>query len=158
MKLALDSDWPADRSVLGNLQRGTSFEGDVANAMLRVLREGDIAVDIGANIGYLTVLASLLVGPTGRVVAFEPDPENVLRLRANVALNTGCNVTIVEKAVTDRAKSSSSSTATAAAATRCGTRRSFPAIRNVSPTRGRFGWPARPSTTHGTSSVCRPPG
>lgn len=102
MKLALDSDWPADQCVLDHLQGGTSFEGDVANAMVRVLREGDIVVDIGANIGYLTVLASLLVGPTGRVIAFEPDPENVLRLRANVALNTGSNVTIVEKAVTDR--------------------------------------------------------
>src|SRR5436305_13235898 len=83
MKLALDSDWPADQCVLDHLQGGTSFEGDVANAMVRVLREGDIVVDIGANIGYLTVLASLLVGPTGRVIAFEPDPENVLRLRAN---------------------------------------------------------------------------
>jgi len=103
MKLGLDSDWPADRSVLDHLEGGTSFEGDVANAMVRVLREGDVAVDVGANIGYLTVLASLLVGPTGRVVAFEPDPENLVRLRTNLALNDGSNVTVIQKAVTDRA-------------------------------------------------------
>jgi FkbM family methyltransferase len=102
MKLDLDPDWPADNSVLTCLKEGTSFEADVANVFLKVLRAGDVSVDVGANIGYLTVLAALMVGPSGHVVAFEPDPENVARLRANLALNACTNVTVIDKPVTNQ--------------------------------------------------------
>ncbi len=47
---------------------------------------GDWVVDIGANIGHYTLLFSKLVGPTGRVIAFEPMPETFELLCANVAL------------------------------------------------------------------------
>ena len=102
MKLDLDESRPNEQVTLSYLKAGGSFEPDVANLFVRLLREGDVAVDIGANLGYLTVLAALLVGPTGHVVAFEPDAENVARLRANLALNDCTNVTIIEKAVTNR--------------------------------------------------------
>jgi FkbM family methyltransferase len=102
MKLDLSTDWPADCSVLSRLQKGASCEADVANVFARVLRAGDVAVDVGANIGYLTVLAALIVGPTGHVVAFEPDPENIARLRVNLALNDCTNVTVISKAVTNK--------------------------------------------------------
>ena len=48
------------------------------------------------------MLAATLVGPSGHVVAFEPDPENLARLRANLAHNDCKNVTVIEKAVTNR--------------------------------------------------------
>jgi FkbM family methyltransferase len=67
-----------------------------------VLREGDVVIDVGANIGFLTVLASVLVGPTGRVVAFEPGADNLERLRANLGHNDCKNVTVIEKAVTNQ--------------------------------------------------------
>jgi FkbM family methyltransferase len=102
MKLDLDPDRPNERSILTYLQTGASFEPDVANVLVRVLREGDVAVDVGANVGYLTTLAAMLVGPMGHVVAFEPGPENLARLRANLALNDCTNVTVVEKAVTNQ--------------------------------------------------------
>jgi FkbM family methyltransferase len=102
MKLDLDPDRPNERAVLSYLQTGAPIEPDVANVFVRVLGAGDVVVDIGANIGFLTVLAALLVGPSGRVVAFEPDPGNVERLRANLALNACVNVTIIEKAVTNQ--------------------------------------------------------
>jgi FkbM family methyltransferase len=102
MKLDLDPNRPNEMSVLSCLQTGSSFEPDVANLLVKVLREGDVAVDVGANVGFLTMLSAILVGPTGRVVSFEPDAENIARLRANLALNDLSNVTVVEKAVTDR--------------------------------------------------------
>jgi FkbM family methyltransferase len=102
MKLDLDASRPNERTILEFLQTGSSFEPDVANVLVKVLGEGDVAVDIGANIGFLTVLASLLVGPTGHVVAFEPGAANLDRLRANLALNDCQNVTVIEKAVTNR--------------------------------------------------------
>jgi FkbM family methyltransferase len=102
MKLDLDPDRPNERAVLCYLQSGAPIEPDVANVLVKVLEAGDVAVDIGANIGFLTVLAALLVGPTGHVVACEPDPGNVARLRANLALNECANVTIIEKAVTNQ--------------------------------------------------------
>jgi FkbM family methyltransferase len=102
MKIDLDQSRPNEKSVLGCLLAGISFEPDVANAFGKLLHAGDIAVDVGANCGYLTVLAAMLVGPTGHVVSFEPDPENVARLRANLVLNDCKNVTVIEKAVTNQ--------------------------------------------------------
>jgi FkbM family methyltransferase len=102
MKLDLDPTRPNERTVLEFLNTGASFEPDVANVFVRVLREGDVAVDVGANMGFLTVLAAMLVGPLGHVVAFEPDAENLARLRANLALNNCTNVTTLEKAVTNQ--------------------------------------------------------
>ena len=60
----------------------------------RLLRPGMTIVDAGANIGYVSVLASKLVGPTGRVFCVEADPANVSILRANLWRN-GCTNAIV---------------------------------------------------------------
>jgi FkbM family methyltransferase len=51
------------------------------------LRAGDVVVDVGANIGLLTVAAATYVGPRGRVLAFEPHPRTAGFLRENVRLN-----------------------------------------------------------------------
>ncbi len=56
------------------------------------LRPGDTVVDIGANIGAFTVLAAKTIGPSGRVIAFEPILQTFERLRQNVALNALQNV------------------------------------------------------------------
>jgi len=53
----------------------------------QVLRGGDVAVDVGAHVGYYTRLFSELVGPEGLVVAVEPDPLNMLLLRRNLRGN-----------------------------------------------------------------------
>jgi FkbM family methyltransferase len=63
------------------------------------VRPGDTVLDVGANIGYYTLHFAKLVGPTGRVFAFEPDPRNFALLRRNVAQNGYTNVTLVQKAV-----------------------------------------------------------
>ena len=56
------------------------YERDTERVIRKTLRPGMHFVDVGANIGYFTVLAAKLVGPTGRVDAFEPDPINRARL------------------------------------------------------------------------------
>jgi FkbM family methyltransferase len=70
----------------------------------KALRPGDVFIDIGANIGYYTLLAARLVGPHGRVVAFEPDPSNFQCLGKNICLNGYSNVVPVNLAVSDRSQ------------------------------------------------------
>ena len=53
----------------------------------QLLRGGDVVIDGGANIGLYSMLFGRLVGESGRVIAFEPDPVNARRLRSNLELN-----------------------------------------------------------------------
>jgi FkbM family methyltransferase len=66
------------------------------------VRQGMTVVDVGAHVGYYTLLFARLVGNQGKVFAFEPDPENFAILQQNVALNGYSNVITVQKAVSDR--------------------------------------------------------
>ena len=74
-------------------------EQPVQEALTRYLKAGDVFYDIGANVGFFTVIAAKLIAPRGSVYAFEPVPENVARLWQNVKLNGFRNVTVIEKAV-----------------------------------------------------------
>jgi FkbM family methyltransferase len=73
----------------------------VQEALAKLVRPGSVFFDIGANIGFFTLLGARLVGPTGFVVAFEPQAENVEKLRRNIDLNELSNVVVVAKAVSD---------------------------------------------------------
>ncbi len=66
------------------------------------LTTGGVFLDIGANIGYYTVIASRLVGEEGRVIAYEPDTENFALLERNLALNGCRNVEAFQAALSDR--------------------------------------------------------
>jgi FkbM family methyltransferase len=59
------------------------------------LKPGNIAVDVGANIGYLTLLMARLVSPNGKVYAVEPGEDNLLCLRKNIELNSCTNVEVL---------------------------------------------------------------
>jgi len=67
----------------------------------KVVKEGDVVVDLGANIGYYTLLAARLVGRRGKVYAFEPEPTNYSLLLKNIELNGYDNVVATQKAVSD---------------------------------------------------------
>ncbi len=66
------------------------------------LKEGDVAVDVGAHWGYFTLLAAKYCGPSGKVLAFEPHPRNYALLTRSVAANQLTNVVPLQKAVSDR--------------------------------------------------------
>jgi FkbM family methyltransferase len=73
----------------------------LATYMRSCLAPGDVFMDIGSNVGYYTLLAASLVGPTGRVVAFEPDPITFEALRRSIALNRLDHATCVNVALSD---------------------------------------------------------
>ncbi|HEX6832536.1 MAG TPA: FkbM family methyltransferase, partial [Rudaea sp.] len=76
-----------------------SYEYDKQRLFARVARSGDVVFDIGANVGFYTLLAATCVAPTGRVVAFEPMPSNVKRIHQHLKLNRIGSVHSVEAAV-----------------------------------------------------------
>lgn len=67
----------------------------------KLLRRGDVFLDIGANVGYFTLLASSLVGAQGKVCAVEACPPTAERLRQNLGLNSAQNVDVYEIAASD---------------------------------------------------------
>lgn len=69
-------------------------------------KPGDVIVDGGAFVGFFTVLASKLVGPTGKVLSFEPDPINYEKLLRNIQLNGISNVIPVKAALLDKESTS----------------------------------------------------
>ncbi|HET7377837.1 MAG TPA: FkbM family methyltransferase [Anaerolineae bacterium] len=68
------------------------YEYDLINAFLHFVRPGDVCIDAGANCGYHSLLLSRLVGDSGGVIAFEPDPTHFVRLIKNLELNNVGNV------------------------------------------------------------------
>lgn len=78
-----------------------SYEHQKQALFARFVRPGDVVLDVGAHVGYYTLLSSVLSGAAGHVVAFEPLPANVVYLRRHLALNSVPNVAVIEAAVCD---------------------------------------------------------
>ena len=68
----------------------------------KVVKNSNTVVDLGANIGYFTLLAAKLVGPQGKVFAFEPEPKNYSYLIKNIELNNYKQVIALQKAVSNK--------------------------------------------------------
>jgi FkbM family methyltransferase len=88
----------AGESIIRVTSRG---EPKVESSYLGLLRPGDVVYDIGANIGWYSLLAARVVGPAGSVLAFEPSLENALVARQNAAVNRLANITVIAAALTD---------------------------------------------------------
>jgi len=92
-----------DRVIATHLLGEGVWEPSETAAFLAHLREGMCVFDVGANIGYYTLLAARAVGSSGRVWAFEPEPHNFALLTRNVTENGFANVRLINAAVSDRA-------------------------------------------------------
>ncbi len=77
------------------------YEPREAKYMIRLLRPGMVSYDVGANFGMHTLLLSRLVGPSGKVYAFEPVPKTYQSLREHIELNGFGSTFLVQKAVAD---------------------------------------------------------
>lgn len=78
------------------------WEPFVSRFVSRRISPGDVVLDIGANIGYMTLLAATAAGPQGRVVAIEASAGTYRKLKANVDRNHATQVKAIHGAVTDR--------------------------------------------------------
>ena len=76
-----------------------SYEHTKQKAFAAVVQPGDVVYDLGANVGFYSLLASVLVGPKGRVLSFEPLAENLVFLRKHITLNQTTNWSAYEVAV-----------------------------------------------------------
>jgi len=73
----------------------------VQHALADNLKLGDVFYDIGANVGFFSVIGAKLVGEKGHVFAFEPVPENAVYIRTNTETNNFSNITLDQRAVSD---------------------------------------------------------
>jgi FkbM family methyltransferase len=92
------------RWLTGSLTHGCwlgSYESGKQKVFETLITPGSVVFDIGANVGFYTLLASVLVGRSGHVYAFEPVQRNVGYLRRHIALNHVNNVTVIDSAVSD---------------------------------------------------------
>jgi hypothetical protein len=76
-----------DRGLAPHLMLDGYWEYWVSDFMWRNIKPGDTVIDVGANLGYYSVLMADLVGSTGRVVSFEPNPRLFELLQRNVGIN-----------------------------------------------------------------------
>jgi FkbM family methyltransferase len=93
---------PLDLDLTPSIIRNGEWEPNVERAIIKCLRPGDIAVDIGANVGYHTLAMATAVGSGGQIHAFEASPDLMRLLRATVAVNGVDWVSLYERAALDR--------------------------------------------------------
>ncbi|MDQ6704357.1 MAG: FkbM family methyltransferase, partial [Acidobacteriota bacterium] len=92
---------PGDLIGVTILRTG-EWQREVWDSLAPSLSAGAVFLDVGAHIGYFSMKAAPRVGTTGRVLAFEPNPETLKLLRDNVSANHAANITVEPIACTDR--------------------------------------------------------
>ena len=80
-----------------------SYEPEQTRLFAETIRPGDTVLDVGANVGYYTLLSALLAGPSGAVWSFEPNPRNAGFLRRHAEINGLRQVRVEQAAVSDAA-------------------------------------------------------
>jgi FkbM family methyltransferase len=93
---------PNDMAVGHAIHAHGSYEEHVTAAIKETLKPGMVFVDVGANIGYFSLMAAQLVGAGGKVLAFEPNQRNCTLLQMSVTHNNLDNVEIYPYAVAER--------------------------------------------------------
>ena len=77
------------------------YEREKQTVFRALIRPGNVVYDLGANVGFYSLLASHLVGPSGKVFSFEPLPRNLALLEKHIVRNRMSNCTITAAAVSD---------------------------------------------------------
>ena len=95
MFLAPKGSYPSPDMIVDRYEKGTT------DLFRELLKPGMVVVDVGANVGYFSLLAAELVGSSGKVYAFEPEPGNHGVLQKNIEINSLSNIQVEEMAVSD---------------------------------------------------------
>jgi FkbM family methyltransferase len=85
--LQLDPECFSQRLMLDHFHSGRLLEPETSALVDMLLQPGDTFIDIGGHVGFFSMLAAGLVGPTGRVYVFEPERTNYTHLLTHIALN-----------------------------------------------------------------------
>jgi FkbM family methyltransferase len=86
------------------IEEHRTYEAHVERVIRDELREGSVFLDLGANLGYFSMLACSLVKDTGKVLAFEPNPQNLQLIYESKLHNRFANLTVYPYAVSDRSE------------------------------------------------------
>jgi FkbM family methyltransferase len=89
------------KDTVGEMAIGADWDAVTGQVFRRVIRPGDVVIDIGAHWGYFTLLAAILSTDSGKVYAFEPHPKNFALLAKNISANRLSNVVAIQKAVSN---------------------------------------------------------
>jgi FkbM family methyltransferase len=95
VRMQLDLSKKTQRQIYLN----EKYEEPVRSVLENHLKEGDIFIDVGSNVGYYALITSKIVGSKGTVIAFEPESENFQALIKNIELNNFKNITPENKAL-----------------------------------------------------------
>ncbi|MEX1666960.1 FkbM family methyltransferase [Zhongshania arctica] len=101
-RLKMNVHGSKDTIISEKLRTEQCWEPYETQLVITHFKAGGIFVDVGANIGYYTLLASDIAGPTGKILSYEPDVENFALLQENVRLNDLQNVALHALALSDR--------------------------------------------------------
>jgi FkbM family methyltransferase len=99
IRLFLDTEQYTQKIMWDSLTKNQIYEPELFKLLANVLKRGDSFIDIGAHMGYVSMIASKLVGETGRVVAVEPEVCNFAHMRKHIALNNIVNILAIQAAV-----------------------------------------------------------
>lgn len=94
----------ADQYISKELIRDQIWEPFETEVFRRLCQQGDCILDIGANIGWYSIIASKLIGQNGAVIAYEPDPLNYKLLKKNTSLSKASNIRVKNIAIGDDVK------------------------------------------------------
>lgn len=93
--------WEIDGLTSQEFVLGT-YEPYMQQVFIEHVRKGDVVYDVGAHAGYHSLFCSLLVGSTGKVCAFEPNPKNFVSMTRQLTLNSPNQVCLLPYALSDR--------------------------------------------------------
>ena len=104
LKISLDLNQFSQKIIWGYLSNGKLYEPETSQFVEKVLKGGDCFVDIGAHIGYFSLLAAKIVGDHGSVLSFEPERKNYDQLKQHIAMNDLTNIKTFDIALSSEDK------------------------------------------------------
>ena len=98
-KILLNRDLYSQKTMWNDFSNGYLYEQETSQVYIDLLQPGDTFIDIGAHIGYFSLLAASLIGQDGLVMCFEPNESNLDQLKKNVIINQFTNIQVMPFAV-----------------------------------------------------------